>query len=73
MANRIYDLDLLKRHNIKAKLVNIYFIGDMYSRNRKSPQYRKDWQSKIDEMKKYLNIEQLTTLEIKDLFLEIDK
>jgi hypothetical protein len=45
----------------------------MYSRNRKSPQYRKDWQSKIDEMKKYLNIEQLTTLEIKDLFLEIDK
>ena len=73
MANRIYVLDLLKRHNIKAKLVNIYFIGDMYSRNRKSPQYRKDWQSKIDEMKKYLNIEQLTTLEIKDLFLEIDK
>jgi hypothetical protein len=72
-ANRIYVLDLLKRHTIKVKLVNIYFIGDMYSKNRKSPQNRDDWQTKLVEMKKYLNIEQLTTLEIKDLFLEIDK
>jgi hypothetical protein len=73
LANRIYVLDLLKRHSIKVKLVNIYFIGDMCSKNRKSPQNILDWQTKLVEMKKYLNIEQLTTLEIKDLFLEIDK
>jgi len=73
LANRIYVLDLLKRHNIKVKLVNIYFIGDMCSKNRKSPQNIVGWQAKLVEMKKYLNIEQLTTLEIKDLFLEIDK
>ncbi|HMM11227.1 MAG TPA: hypothetical protein PKE03_03940 [Bacteroidales bacterium] len=73
LANRIYILDLLKRHNIKAILVNIYFIGDMCSKNRNSPQNRRDWQTKVDDMKKYLNIEKLTTLEIRDLFLEIDK
>ena len=73
LANRIYILDLLKQHSIKVKLVNIYFIGDMCSKNRMSPQNIDDWQAKLLEMKRYLNIEHLTTLEIKDLFLEIDK
>lgn len=73
LANRIYVLDLLKRHNIKVKLVNIYFIGDMCSKNRKAPQSIDGWQTKLVEMKKYLNIEHLSTLEIKDLYLEIDK
>ncbi len=73
LANRIYVLDLLKRNNVQAKLVNIYFIGDMSSKNRKSPQNQIAWQSKLVEMKKYLNIQKLTKLEIKELFLEIDK
>jgi hypothetical protein len=73
LANRIYVLDLLKRHNINVKLVNVYFIGDMCFKSRKSPQNKNDWQTKLVEMKKYLNIENMTSLEIKDLFLEIDK
>lgn len=71
-ANRIYILDFLKRNNIKAKLVNIYFIGDMIFKNRKSPQNIEDWQKKLVEMKQYLNVENITTLEIKDLYLNID-
>lgn len=66
-------LDLLKRHNIKAVLVNIYFVGDKCSNYRKLPQNIAAWQKKIDDMKKYLNIVGLTTLRIKDLFLDIDK
>ena len=73
LANRIYILDFLQRNNIKAKLVNIYFVGDLDSKSRRSPQNIEEWKTKLAEMKKYLNIEDLTTLEIKDLYLEIDK
>jgi hypothetical protein len=73
LANRIYILDLLKRCSIKAKLINIYFIGDLNSRSRKSPQDKETWQSKIDEMKEYLNIKDNKSFEVLDLFLDVDK
>lgn len=72
-ANRIYVLDLLKRSGVKAKLVNIYFIGDMNSKSRKSPQKLQNWEVEIDKMNKYLNIEKSDLTDIKNLYLEIDK
>jgi len=71
-ANRIYVLDLLKRNGINAKLINLYFVGDMISNNRKSPKSRNEWQSKIKEMKDYLSVN-TNNLEIYELFLNIDK
>ena len=71
-ANRIYVLDLLKRNGINAKLINIYFVGDMISRNRKSPRNKEEWKPKIDEMKNYLSVEN-SNLEIYELFLDVDK
>jgi len=73
LANRLYILDLLNRFNINAKLLNIYFIGDLNSKTRKSPQDEDSWKSEIKKMKNYLNIEKTNSFEIKDLFLEIDK
>ncbi|WP_159085973.1 hypothetical protein [Flavobacterium faecale] len=73
LANRIYVLDLLKRSGIKSKLVNIYFIGDMISKNRKSPQNIKEWSDEIKKMKKYLNIENSELIDIENLYLEVDK
>jgi len=72
LANRIYILDLLKRCGIKAKLISIYFIGDLSSKSRKSPQSQGEWEVEIDKMKKYLNIENSNSIDIIDLFLEVD-
>lgn len=72
LANRIYVLDLLKRSDINAKLLNIYFVGDVLEK-RKSPQNQKEWSQKIGEMKKYLNIQNAGELGISDLYLEVNK
>lgn len=71
-ANRIYVLDLLKRNGVNAKLINLYFIGDMISKNRKSPKSKNEWQSKIREMEDYLSVNTYD-LEVYELFLDIDK
>lgn len=73
LANRIYILDLLMRHNIETKLVNIYFIGDKVFKSRKSPQNEQEWETPINDMKKYLGINNAHSLPIYDLFLHIDK
>jgi len=73
LANRIYVLDLLKRSEINAKLVNIYFTGDKIFKNRISPKDKKHWKVEIDKMKKYLNIEKINSVDILDLFLETNK
>ncbi len=71
-ANRIYILDLLKRNGFNSKLINIYFVGDMISKSRKSPQNENQWAIKIKEMKDYLGVD-TTELDIYELFLDIDK
>ncbi len=73
LANRIYILDLLKRCGIKAKLISIYFIGDMISKSRRSPQDRESWLIEVDKMKKYLNIDKTKLIDILDLYLDVDK
>jgi len=73
LANRIYVLDLLKRCGIKAKLVNIYFIGDMISKSRKSPQVKDTWIMEVNKMKQYLNVEKSNSIDITDLYLDVDK
>ena len=75
LANRIYILDLLKRHNINAKLINIYFVGDKPDRNRITPQCESDWGKAITDMKKLLGISSQTQMEIGiyDLFLNTNK
>lgn len=73
LANRIYILDLLKRNDINSKLINIYFIGDKTDSSRKSPKDIATWKVEIDKMKKYLNIEKSNSIDILDLFLEINK
>ena len=72
MANRLYILDLLKRHKINAVLLNIYFTGDLFSPSRKSPKDISGWLPKIKEMKEYLNITDSNLLGIYDLFLNVD-
>ncbi|WP_417291568.1 hypothetical protein [Corallibacter sp.] len=72
-ANRIYIQDFLNRSGIKSKLINIYFLGDMSSKNRKSPKNKEKWEIEIDKMKRYLNIEKSDMKDIKNLYLEIDK
>lgn len=73
LANRIYILDLLKRNNINSKLINIYFIGDKIDSSRKSPKDIATWKVEIDKMKKYLNIEKSNSIDILDLYLDINK
>lgn len=73
LANRIFVLDFLKRCGIKAKLINIYFIGDMISHTRKSPENEDAWLTEINKMKKYLNIKDTLSNDILDLFLDVDK
>ncbi len=72
-ANRLYVLDFLKRNGINAKLINIYFIGDMISKNRKSPQNKKEWSIKIKEMKDYLSFDTNEIEDVNELFINIDK
>lgn len=73
LANRIYVLDLLKRNEINAKLINIYFTGDKIFKSRISPKDKESWKAEIDKMKEYLNIEKLCSIDIKELYLEINK
>lgn len=71
LANRIYILNLLERMGFKAKLINIYFIGDMSSKDRRSPQSEKEWLPEIEKMKKYLGIQNASSIGIVDLFLDV--
>jgi len=73
LANRIYILDLFKRHEINVILLNIYFIGDLIFKSRKSPQTELEWEAEIHNMKDYLGISKCNNLPIYDLFLDIDK
>jgi hypothetical protein len=73
LANRIYILDLLKRNDINSKLINIYFMGDKTDSSRKSPKDIATWKVEIEKMKKYLNIDKSNSIDIFDLFLEINK
>ena len=73
LANRIYILDLLKRNDINSKLINIYFIGDKIESSRKSPKDKNTWELEISKMKKYLNIEKSNSIDILDLYLDINK
>jgi hypothetical protein len=72
LANRIYVLDLLKRNQINAKLINIYFMGDKIDKSRLSPKDKKTWELEISKMKKYLNIEKSNSIDILDLYLDIN-
>ena len=72
LANRIYILDLLRRHNIYVKLINIYFIGDMKCNNRKSPQSKDEWLNSINEMKECIGIkDKQSSLGIYDIYLDV--
>ena len=73
LANRIYVLDLLKRNQFNAKLINIYFMGDKIVKSRLSPKDKKSWELEISKMKKYLNIEKSNSIDILDLYLDINK
>lgn len=75
LANRIYILDLLKRFDIKARLINIYFCGDLVSQHRDSPQNEAKWRIPISTMKNLLgiNTEKQKEIGIYDLFLDVAK
>lgn len=73
LANRIYILDLLKRNGIDAKLLNIYFVGDVSDKTRNSPKLAADWTPDLIKMKNYLGITSSSALGIYDLFLNVDK
>ena len=52
LSNRIYILDLLKRNDINAKLINVYFVGDWITKSRKSPQSIDEWTVLLNDMKR---------------------
>lgn len=75
MANRLYMLALLKKCNIRAMLLNIYFCGDCF-RGRDCPKNAEEWRRKIiDEEYKTLGItgNPFVKERVKDLFLPVDK
>lgn len=62
----------MKRNGIEAKLVNIYFIGDMKSKNRNSPLDKKTWLIEIAKMKECLGIKNAKSMGIFKLFLNVE-
>lgn len=74
MANRLYILALLKKRDIRAMLLNIYFCGDRF-RGRKCPRKAEGWSAIIDEEYKALGITGNSFVEerVKHLFLPVDK
>jgi len=70
-ANRLYCLDVMQRSGLKAKLLNIYFVGDRCDESRKSPQTQSEWENPIAEMYAYLGIDKKTP-DIHSLFLSVD-
>ena len=74
MANRLYIIALLKKHNIRAVLLNIYFCGDCF-RGRKCPENADGWRAVIDEEYRELGITGNPVVEerVKHLFLPVDK
>jgi hypothetical protein len=75
LSNRIYIVDLLKRNDINAKLINIYFVGDWISKSRQSPQSIVDWVVLQSDMKRDMGIDAgvQSKIGIFDLFLDVDK
>ncbi len=73
MANRLYILALLKQHNIRAMLLNIYFCGDKF-RNRKCPDDRNGWRKLINDEYAVLGIKNNSFVKerVRHLFLPVD-
>ena len=74
MANRLYILALLKKYNIRAMLLNIYFCGDRF-RGRKCPAKAEEWGKIIKDEYETLGITGNSFVEerVKHLFLPIDQ
>jgi len=71
-ANRLYAVDLINRQGFNAVLLNIYFLGDLSGKNRKSPQKESEWTDSIDKMYKTLGVPADLSI-VKNLFLEVSE
>lgn len=72
LANHMYILYLLRSHGISVKLINIYFIGDLSSKNRISPQIEDEWSNALNKMKECIGLkDQQYNLGIYDIFLDV--
>lgn len=75
MANRLFILALLEKHDIPAVLLNIYFCGDSF-RGRTCPSDAKEWRNLIltEEFDKLGIVNNdFVNKHVKSLFLHVDK
>ncbi len=72
-ANRLAVLSFLHSHNIRANLLNIYFIGDIFHKGWTSPQNTEGWIPSLADLKSHLGISSGHKLKpfVHDLFLSI--
>jgi len=73
MANRLYILALLKKYNIRAMLLNIYFCGDKF-RNKECPDNRNGWYKTINAEYEALGIKNNSFINerVRHIFLPVD-
>ena len=72
MANRLYILSLLDKHQIDAVLLNVYFCGDGHS-NWTCPRSSDEWDPIIQDEARKLGIEDnlFVKANVKNLFLPV--
>ncbi|HMK77360.1 MAG TPA: hypothetical protein VK568_14425 [Thermodesulfobacteriota bacterium] len=74
VTNRIAFLHFLHEQKIPSHLLFIYFIGDLCSAGRNSPQSEREWQPALETQKNHIGLPKGHSLEnwIHELFLKID-
>jgi hypothetical protein len=73
-ANRLAHLHFLLQHNISARLVFIYFLGDQWPNERDiCPETEEEWRPELKRMYRHLGLEGRSKLEdrVHDLFLHV--
>lgn len=73
-ANRLATIHFLEKYNITARLVLVYFVGDLIGAGRKCPQSVEGWDSALNEQDRWIGLPEhhLLSDRIHKVFLNVN-
>jgi len=73
-TNRVATLHFLQTNGIDARLIFVYFIGDTFDAERRSPQAKKEWEQALSDQAEWVGLPSEHALmgRIHKVFLRVD-
>ncbi len=72
-ANRLAVANFLRKADVPAKLVMVYFVSDLTCSDRPAPQSVDEWLPVLEKQKRELSLPDTLPIELKSVFLHVAK